>query len=122
MIACNQKPAVPISNTLEIALDSNLTNYVELLNSSFKGDTLSLSEFLKIDYIYGAASYDHGEIVLQVLEKLGDEKFNNTVLTLSNKQQTNLKMYILTGMDRNDSLFNASLSEKFKKTFLALDI
>ncbi len=99
---CSQQPKVPISNTLEIALDNKYSAYVSTLNKAFEGDTAALLDFYKIEYINDAAGYDHGFILFQLMKKYGDKNFSNALQKLSEKDLNNVRQYIEVGIDAND--------------------
>ena len=112
-------PKIPISNTLEIALAKNYDKYVELLNKSINNDTIALTEFLKIDNIYDAAGYDHGYIIIQILENVGDSNFANAVKKLDAKEMQNLKQYFEVGFDAKNTL-QEEYKFKYPTTFKLL--
>ena len=67
---CLSHPKIPISDTLEQGLDGHYIQYVSLLNRAYDNDTAALNNFLKIDYVWDAASYDHGGIVVELMLNL----------------------------------------------------
>lgn len=71
----HEQPKIPVSNTLEIALGNRYSGYIGTLNKTFERDTTALLEFLKIDYIYDAAGYDHGFILFQLMKTYGNKDF-----------------------------------------------
>ena len=48
ILGCKEKPKLPISNTLEIALGKRYSVYVKNLNKAFEKDSTELLIFLKI--------------------------------------------------------------------------
>lgn len=47
LFSCKEQAKIPISNTLEIALNNKYSNYVNILNNTLDGDSLALKKFLK---------------------------------------------------------------------------
>lgn len=105
---CNEQPKIPISNTLEIALDnqSKYSEYVKILNKAYEKDSTALLNFFKIDYIYDAAAYDHGYIIFQLLKIYGDKKFANILQMATKKDLSNVIQYFDGGIDSNSDIQN----------------
>jgi hypothetical protein len=99
VLSCSQKPKIPISNTLEIALDKSYNDYVSTLNKAFEKDTLALKKIIEIKNIGGAAGYDHGWVLVQLMKNYGDEKFFTVLKGLNIQQLNNLKQYFEVGLD-----------------------
>ena len=112
---CKPSPEIPISDTLEISLRNRYSKYVSLLNKALERDTSALKEFLKIDNIYDAAGYDHGWVLIELMKKIGDEKFSNSMATLTVQQKNNIKEYFEVGMQGMDR-FNDTLIKTYPKT------
>jgi transcriptional regulator of heat shock response len=117
-----QEPKIPISDNLKNSLDGEYNNYVELLNKAYEGDDLSLLTLIKKDNFYGAASYDHGYVLLQLLYKLGDNRFFLILSKLDKNEKANVRVFIKAGMDSNNSNENSIIVNKYAKTFAALEI
>lgn len=101
---CLSHPKIPISDTLEQGLGDNYLKYVSLLNRACEKDGDALHEFLKVDYLYDGATYDHGDIVLQLMAKCGDSVFSHALTRLSSSDLSLLGSYIDAGLDLiNDS-------------------
>jgi hypothetical protein len=101
--SCQEQPKIPVSNTLEVALGNRYSEYVTLLNKAFKKDTTVLSDFLKIDYIYDAAGYDHGFILFELMKIYGDKEFSYTLGKMSSNNLKNVSQYFEVGLDANDT-------------------
>ncbi len=115
-LSCNPKPKIPISETLKIALNGKYSNYVLLLNKSINNDSLALHQFVRIDYIEDAAGYDHGSVLVHLMEKIGDANYSKTLKSMSKIELNNIKNYFMVGIqgvgNSNDTLFR-----KFPTTF-----
>jgi hypothetical protein len=108
--SCQPKPAIPISDNLKIALGNKYPGYIETLNKATKGDTLSIRRVLEIDYIGGGRVYDHGWLLVQLMKKIGDEKFVSILHSFDKMKLENVKHYFEVGIDngekKNEILFN----------------
>ena len=122
--SCNSNPKIPISNTLEIALGSNYRNYEKHLNNAYNGDSVSFRKLLLIDTIYNSAGYDHGWILLKLLERVGDQYYSNLLKTLTRQQINNVSQYLEASIqgNKNDEklldsykLTNQILKENYKE-------
>ena len=91
-LSCN-KNKLSIPNTLEENLKnkSEYRQYVHLVNKSLKKDTLALKEIMLISNIYDGAGYEHGYILIGIMERIGDHDFNKALLRLNNPQKENVK-------------------------------
>ena len=124
-LSCN-KNKLSIPNTLEENLKnkSEYRQYVHLVNKSLKKDTLALKEIMLISNIYDGAGYEHGYILIGIMERIGDHDFNKALLRLNNPQKENVKEYFEVGMD---ILFlseqeRSDMEEKYPKTFKTLQL
>lgn len=113
--SCNEQPKIPISNTLEIALDnhSKYSEYVRTLNKAFEKDSTALLNFFKIDYIYDAAGYDHGYIIFQLLKIYGDKKFANILQKATKKDLIYVSQYFEGGIDSNSDSQNDEIKIRY---------
>jgi hypothetical protein len=116
ILGCNPKPALPILDNLENALNEygEYSDYVAKLNSAYSGDSTALISFIKIDNLYDGAAYDHGEVLISLLQHLGDNKFYEGLKNCSNAEQDNVRGYIFAGLD--GVVNSRELIEKFPKT------
>jgi hypothetical protein len=102
ILGCKEKPKIPISNTLEIALGKRYSVYVKNLNKAFEKDSSELLIFFQINYIHDAAGYDHGYILYQLLKIYGDEKFAHALQMTNAMNLKNVIQYFEVGIDAND--------------------
>lgn len=120
--ACDNNDHLQIPNTLEIALQQNneYCLYVSLLKKSLHSDTASLHKFLNIDNIYDAASYEHGSMLLFLLNKIGDNNFSTPICTMSNDRISNLRAYIIAGLDSSSEHDSDNFRAYYPETFRCL--
>jgi hypothetical protein len=100
--ACNEKPRIALSNTLEISLRDKYPSYVNLLNKSLDSDTAALLDFFKINQIYDAAGYDHGYILIQLMKKVGDKEYASILQKLDKNELSSVLQYFEVGIDGNE--------------------
>ena len=98
---CTEQPKIPISNTLEIALDnhSKYSEYIRTLNKAVDKDSTALLNFFKIDYINDAAGYDHGFILVQLMKIYGDKKFSDILQMTNDQDLRKVRQYFEVGID-----------------------
>lgn len=100
--SCQQQPKIPISNNLEIALGDRYDEYIINLNKAYENDSVSLLNFLRIDYINDAAGYDHGYVLFLLIKKLGDDNFSKALGKMDDKTIKTVYQYIEVGVDASD--------------------
>ena len=120
LIGCSAKPKIPISESLELALDTTYPKYVALLNSSADKDPKSLKGFLEIDYIGGTAGYDHGWMIIQLMRQWGDKDFSSILETTTKSKQLTIKNYIEVGAQGSNMRMMDSLMKDFPRSFKLL--
>lgn len=98
--------------------------YVELLNTATDSNTSTdLSQFLKIDWFSSLPTGSgHGQILLDVLQKKGDEFFLQALLPLDDTERLNVKRYILIGIDNHSEHSIENLIEDYPQWFKLLHI
>ena len=118
--SCLSHPKIPISDTLENALQDHYMQYVSLLNRAYDNDTDALNKFLKIDYVWDAASYDHGGIVVELLVKCGDSAFYRSLNRLSAKELNFVSSYFRVGLEYSCDVPIDSIIQNYPKTYALL--
>lgn len=112
---CKKHSKLPISNNLEIRLGSKLNEYISLLNGAYKNDSTSLVNFLSIQNIGGAAGYDHGYNLYEIMRSIGDTNFAKGLNNLDLEELNSVKNYLEVGMF-NDEDYSIFLSNSYPKT------
>lgn len=121
-VAC-VRPALIIPDTLETHLrySSSYRHYVKLVNRAMDKDTTALKELLLIDNIGDGASYEHGDILIQLLQNLGDDFYSNVLKTVPADQKSILQDYFMVGMDIRKKECVFRVDKKYPKTFKELE-
>lgn len=118
------RPALVIPDTLELQLRvrDSYRHYVKLVNRAMAKDTIALRELLMIDDIGDAASYEHGDILIQLLENLGDEHYSKVLSSIPTKQKKLfLQGYFRAGMDIRKSEYKIRIDKEYPNTFNELE-
>ena len=75
-----------------------------------------------IDDIGDAASYEHGDILIQLLENLGDEHYSKVLSSIPTKQKkVFLQGYFRAGMDIRKSEYKIRIDKEYPITFNELE-
>jgi hypothetical protein len=115
--SCYHKTPIPISNTLEIALDYRYNEYCDLLNQAWKNDTVAICKFFKINWIHDAAGYSHALILLKLVNKSNDDEIAFIFKSMSEYELTNLTQYIEVGLDQESRDVKKELLRNYPLTF-----
>ena len=115
-IGCRHQSTIPISNTLEMALDNSdrYNEYVDCLNRAYEGDTTALEVFFKIDWIYDVACYYHSFNLLDIMQQRDDACIAALLLKLNKQELANVKSYLEVAIDQSDT---ESVIKKLKKEY-----
>lgn len=121
-VSCN-RPALVIPDTLELQLRNrdSYRHYVKLVNRAMAKDTIALQELLMIDDLSDAACYEHGDILIQLLENLGDEQYSKVLSSIPTKQKVFLRGYFEAGMDIRKLEYKIRIDKEYPITFNELE-
>jgi hypothetical protein len=78
---------------------SNNFRYRYLVKSSLSGDENSFAELINFWCGGGAGCYDHGHVLIQILIKIGDEKFSIMIKKLNNVDKSYLISLLQAGQE-----------------------
>ena len=95
---CND---IKISETLQNHVNNKNIKYCSLLKKSLGGNEKSIKEFLVLD-IQDSASYDHGNIILKLIKKLGVDVIIKSIADVTNKEKRRILSYINVGFEYGD--------------------
>ena len=77
-----------VSELLRISSNRKYTaNYCELLNKAIAKDANSIKQLTLLDF-GDAAGYDHGTVIVDLIDLIGEEKFIQSLGTINEKQKT----------------------------------
>lgn len=81
------------------------TDYCKLVKKSLKKDLSSIKRLALLDYD-GGYSYEHGMILLDIVDRIGENVFIESLKDISSKQKRIVLMYLYAGIDLRNSQKN----------------
>lgn len=97
---------IHISPTLYEAAKNRNYNYCELVECSLNSSKICILKISKINNINNAAGYEHGEIMLQLIDSLGEDYYIDVIGNLSDYEKRNLLGYLSIGLQYDSSKKN----------------
>lgn len=120
--SCTSAPEIPVSDTLQKGLRGRYDHYVWLLNNACDEDTASLHNFLQIDYLSEGPAYDHGSVLIKLINKTGDKPFLTALKKLTGVEVKNVRAYFERGMDVTDESAVDSLFVQYPESLSYLHL
>ena len=110
------------SEILAIAAREKNCNYCTLLDSAINGDNNSIKRLALLDFS-DAVGYDHGAVLIEVINKIGDAKFTNAITTTSKDQRITIESYLEVGLEYGyrKEYADKSLKEIYPKLYYFLN-
>jgi hypothetical protein len=99
-------------------------NYCKLLKKATINDANSIKQLTLLDFSFGGASgYAHGAVIVDLIEIIGEDKFIESIMTISKEQKQVVKGYIEAGLEygNNPNLQTQTLKETFPKIYVFLN-
>ena len=81
---------IAVSELLLIVSKERHINYCQLLNEATKGNVTSIKQ-LALLKIYDGAGYDHSGVIVDLIEFIGEDKFIQSLSTISKEQKQVIK-------------------------------
>lgn len=109
---------IEVSELLVIASKEQKIDYCKLLKESIKGNDSSIRQ-LALLKINDGVGYDHGAVVVDLIEVIGEDKFINSLATINNEQKKWIKGSIQVGLEygKNPNLQTQTFKEAFPKIY-----
>ncbi|MFD2907176.1 hypothetical protein ACFSX9_00365 [Flavobacterium ardleyense] len=95
---CTSKFGFELDSHLFSSIKVNGNTYCELVNGAFLGDELCIANLLKVD-VKDFASYQHGAVLIELIDKIGEVDFLNKTAILSRKEKKNIYYSIKAGLE-----------------------
>jgi len=97
-------------------------DYCKLLKKAIKKDSTSIRIFTLLE-IYDAASYDHGEVIVDLIGIIGEDNFLQALATINNREKAWVEGSIEVGLEYGDNpkYKGKRLKEAFPKIYKFLD-
>lgn len=120
LISCGNKVinGIEVPELLLIASKKQNINYCKLLNESTKGNTASIRKLALLE-ISDGAGYEHGAVIVDLIEIIGEDKFIESLATMSKEQKQVVKGFIEAGLEygNNPNLQTKTFKEAFSKIY-----
>lgn len=110
---------IVVSELLIVVSDEKYNiDYCKLLKKATTNDVNSIKQLALLDF-YDGASYDHGIVVVDLIELIGEDKFIHSLKTINIEQKKWIKGYIEVGLEYRDNqnLQAQTLKEVFPKIY-----
>jgi len=89
---------IEVSVILLSTAKENKVDYCNLLKEAIEGSEKSIRE-LTLLIFYEAAGYDHGSVIVDLIEVVGEDKFTKSLMRLSPEEKQLVKGYISVGLE-----------------------
>jgi len=121
LFSCNPKckiGSIEVSELLMVSSTDKKYNYCELLEKSIKNDETSIKKLSLLNFD-NAVCYDHGSILVDLINNIGEEKYIKALKPLNNKEKNKVKSYLEVGLlyYKNEKYKDKSIKEVFPKIF-----
>jgi hypothetical protein len=73
--------------------------YKNLIRSSLNGNLDALQDLIKAWCGGGSLCYQHGEVLVQIVDRIGEEKFIKILPKMSIEERSDLKSLLLAGLE-----------------------
>lgn len=123
-VCCKSKviSGIYVSESLLIVSEEQGIDYCKLLSKAVNGDDVSIMQ-LSILKIYESTGYDHGAVIVDLIERIGEDKFIHSLKIVSAEQKKLVKWCIEAGIEygNNPSLHGKAFKEVFPKVYIFLN-
>ena len=120
-VCCKSKviSGIYVSESLLIVSEEQGIDYCKLLSKAVNGDDVSIMQ-LSILKIYESTGYDHGAVIVDLIERIGEDKFIHSLKIVSAEQKNLVKWCIEAGIEygNNPSLHGKAFKEVFPKVYI----
>ena len=89
-----------------------------MLNKAIAKDANSIKQLTLLDF-GDAAGYDHGTVIVDLIDLIGEEKFIQSLGAINEKQKNKLNSYLIVGIEygNNPNLQGKTVKEAFPKIY-----
>jgi hypothetical protein len=122
---CNRSKSVNgivVSELLIIVSNGQGINYCKLLEKAINGDIGSIKQLSLLEF-YDGIGYDHGSVIVDLIEIIGEDKFIQSLSTINKKQKQVIEGYIEAGLEygNNPNIKSQTIKEAFPKIYTFLN-
>lgn len=113
---------IEVSELLLSASEEQNIDYCKLLNESTEGNDGSIRKLVLLKF-YDAAGYDHGAVLVDLIELIGEDKFIYSLTTTNCEEKKRIIGYIEVGLEygNNANLQKQTFREAFPKIYKFLN-
>lgn len=105
-ISCSRHEVVNgivVSELLKSASKKQNVDYVGLLKDAAEGSEKSIKQLALLRF-YDASGYDHGAVIVDLIEIIGEDKFIKSLFQINQEQKHNVKAYIEVGLEYGNNV------------------
>lgn len=124
-INCNRTRSVNgivISELLLIVSNNQNINYCKILKEAIMGNTASIKKLTLLDFD-DSVGYDHSVVIVDLIDSIGEDKFIQSIGTISKEQKNKISSYLTAGLEygNNPNLRGRTVNEAFPKIYCFLN-
>ena len=103
---------------INVSNEKHHTDYCKVLKKATENDENSIRQLVLLEY-YDGTSYDHGSVIVDIIELLGEEAFLKAISTIEDRQKKYVASIIKAGLEygNNPRLQGLSFKEAFPSVF-----
>ncbi|CAN5420768.1 hypothetical protein BH20BAC1_BH20BAC1_01240 [soil metagenome] len=91
---CSKNVGFKVDYHLFSKINIDGDTYCNLVNKALKGDVDPIRQLSKIK-VYDGASYQHGAILIEVIDKISEQEYLNIIQILNNKEKKHIYYSVL---------------------------
>ena len=84
-----------------------------LIEQTINGESQSLKQLINLSDGEAAGSYDKGDVIVQILKKIGERKFIKMAVTLNKENRSSLQSYLTAGIEYGQETNPKNLEKEF---------
>jgi len=95
-------------------------NYCKVLKKATTNDANSIKRLVLLDFTSGVvSSYDHGGVIVDLIELIGEDKFIQSLGIINKEQKNRISSYLMAGLEYggNPNFQAKTLKEVFPKIY-----
>jgi hypothetical protein len=107
---------------ITVSKEKHNINYCKLLKEATKGNVSSVKQLTLLDF-YDGVGYDHGAVIVDLINLIGEDKFIQSLGTLNEEQKSRIISYLMAGLEygNNPNLQGKTLKEAFYEIYVFLN-
>ncbi|WP_158237253.1 hypothetical protein [Aquimarina sp. MAR_2010_214] len=92
---CNEIQGIVISELLNRQINDS---YCDILNKAIELDKEAIIKISTIE-VSDAAGYDHGYVLIRLIEKIGEQEYLKALENVSTEQKKSIESYLWAGLE-----------------------